>query len=289
MIGLLNLHKPSGPTSRDMVNRVQRLVYPAKVGHAGTLDPLASGVLVVCVGPATRLIRYVQQMPKQYRGTFLLGRESPSDDTEIEPTLLPGAPQPSREAIEAALRPFVGSIYQRPPAYSAVKVAGQKAYAMARRGEEVELAARPVEVYSLDVVEYDYPRLVLDIDCGSGTYVRSLGRDLARSLATAAVMSGLVRTAIGPFSLDTALVPGDLTRPTLAEKLLPPAVAVAGLPAVTLDEPQWTEISHGRTVACDAPAEATEVAAFVAGGRLLAILEPRGTGNWGPKLVLPAS
>jgi tRNA pseudouridine55 synthase len=287
MIGLLNLHKPAGPTSRDVVNRVQRMVWPGKVGHAGTLDPLASGVLVVCVGPATRLIRYVQQMPKSYRGTFLLGRTSPSDDTEIEPTVHAGVPQPSRQAIEATLPRFTGAIDQRPPAYSAIKVAGQKAYDMARRGEKVELPSRRVEVYSLSVAEYDYPRLVLDIRCGSGTYVRSLGRDLAQSLGTGAVMSELVRTSIGPFTLETATQPGELTSEALASNLLPPAMAVAGLPSVTLDDEQRVEVVHGRTIACAPPPGASEVAAFVAGGQLLAILGPRGTGNWGPKLVLP--
>lgn len=287
MIGLLNLHKPAGPTSRDVVNRVQRLVYPAKAGHAGTLDPLASGVLVVGVGPATRLIQYVQQMPKRYRGTFLLGRTSPSDDIEIEPTLLDHPPEPSREAIAAALPRFLGTISQRPPRYSAVKVAGQKAYAKARRGEEVELAPRPVTIHSLEVVEYDYPRLVLDIECGSGTYIRSLGRDLAEELGTAAVMSELVRTAIGHFSLADALPLDDVTPERMTERLHPPGAAVHHLPRVTLDDAQQVEIVHGRTIACDAPPGADEVAAFDPRGNLVALLGPRGTGNWGPKLVLP--
>ena len=189
--GLLNLNKPAGMTSRDVVNIVQRLSRPAKAGHAGTLDPLADGVLVVCVGSATRLIEYVQRMPKRYVGTFLLGRQSPTEDIEGEVTELPDAPVPTREQIEAAARRFVGRIEQRPPAFSALKIRGRPAYKLARQGKPVELAPRPVEIYRIEVKKYRYPELVLEIDCGGGTYVRSLGRDLAESLGTAAVMSAL--------------------------------------------------------------------------------------------------
>src|SRR5690606_32379886 len=147
MFGVLNINKPPEWTSRDVVNRVQRLVRPAKAGHAGTLDPLATGVLVVAIGSATRLISYVQRLPKHYRGTFLLGRTSPSDDTELEATLLADAPIPTREEIEKQLGAFVGEIQQRPPIYSAIKVQGRKAYDRARGGEAMELAARPVTVH----------------------------------------------------------------------------------------------------------------------------------------------
>src|SRR5437868_5550844 len=139
MFALLNVNKPAGITSRDVVNRLQRLVRPAKVGHAGTLDPLATGVLVVCLGQATRLIEYVQQMPKTYHGTFLLGRESDTEDIEGDVKELPNAPRPSRAEIDAALPQFVGRIEQRPPAYSALKVGGERAYDKARRGEAVVL------------------------------------------------------------------------------------------------------------------------------------------------------
>src|SRR5436190_8799230 len=199
MFGLLNVDKPSGLTSRDVVNRVQRLVKPHKVGHAGTLDPLASGVLVVCVGPATRLIEYVQRMPKRYLATFLLGRRSETEDIEGAVTELTDTPVPTVEQAHGALPNFVGRIQQLPPAFSALKVDGQRAYALARKGETPDLQPRPIEVYSVELVEYSYPQLVLDIRCGSGTYVRSLGRDIARALGTEAVMSALVRTEIGPF------------------------------------------------------------------------------------------
>ncbi len=230
----LNLHKPRGITSRGAVDAVKRLVRPAKCGHAGTLDPLASGVLVVCVGKATRLIEYVQQMPKQYRATFLLGRTSPTEDLEGEVTELVDAPVPSRLAIEEACTRFVGTIEQRPPVFSALKIKGRPAYALARKGRTVELAARPVTIHSLEVVTYEYPELVLDITCSAGTYVRSLGRDLGESLGTGAVMSDLVRTAVGPFTLHTAVAPGELSRDNLGEHMQPALAAVESLPRVML-------------------------------------------------------
>ena len=208
MFGIFNINKPAGWTSRDVVNRVQRLVRPAKAGHAGTLDPLATGVLVVCVGPATKLISYVQQQLKEYEATFILGQSSPSDDVETEICELEQPPIPTREAIEAKLPDFVGTIQQRPPLYSAIKVEGQRAYKLARGGSDMELPARPVEIYELSVTAYEYPELCLKIRCGSGTYVRSIGRDLADSLGTAAVMSALTRTAIGKFQVQEGLDDG---------------------------------------------------------------------------------
>src|SRR3569623_809810 len=142
--GVINLNKPSGITSRQAVDVVKRLVRPAKTGHAGTLDPLASGVLIVCVGAATRLIEYVQRMPKRYTGTFLLGRSSPTEDIEGEVSELAGAPQPSLGEIIAAAGRLTGEIMQRPPAYSALKVAGRRAYDLARAGHEVDLQPRPI-------------------------------------------------------------------------------------------------------------------------------------------------
>ena len=202
--GLLNLNKPVGMTSRQAVNVVQRLAGPAKAGHAGTLDPLASGVLVVCVGGATRLIEYVQRMRKRYVGTFLLGRQSITEDTEGDVTELPDAPVPNWQEIEAAAQRFVGRIEQRPPAFSALKVQGRAAYKLARQGKPVVLVPRPVDIHRIEIQSYEYPELVLAVECGSGTYVRSLGRDLAETLGTAAVMSALVRTSIGSHRLEEA-------------------------------------------------------------------------------------
>jgi len=248
---ILNLNKPSGMSSRQAVDCVKRLVKPAKVGHAGTLDPLATGVLVVCIGRATRLIEFVQQMPKRYLATFLLGHTSPTEDIEGEVIELLDPPVPSREQIEQACATFVGTIQQRPPAFSALKVGGKRAYELARRGQAVDLRPRAVTIYTLQLIDYEYPRLVLDVRCGSGTYIRSLGRDLAESLGTGAVMSALVRTEIGPFGIENAIDPRELTASVLRTAVQPPQAALGGLPSIVLDDFEIHAVAHGRFVSRD--------------------------------------
>ena len=287
MFGLLNIHKPSGMTSRDVVNRVQRLVRGVRVGHAGTLDPLATGVLVVALGPATRLVEYVQRMPKRYVGTFLLGRTSDTEDATGNVVELAAPPQPTRREVEAALPAFLGTIQQLPPAFSALKVQGRRAYDLARRGEQVALQPRPIEILSLAVVRYEYPELELDVCCGSGTYIRSLGRDLAQSLGTGAVMSALQRTAVGDFRLGEAMAFEQLTPETIADGLLSPRRAVALLPAAALTEDEIRRVAHGLTVRNRWGADAGELAAVDEQDRLVAILAPRGREELGPVRNFP--
>lgn len=300
--GLLNINKPRDVTSRWVVDQAQRLVKPAKAGHAGTLDPLATGVLVVCIGQATRLVDYVQQMPKRYRAEFLLGRTSATEDIEGEVAELDDPPMPTRLEIETAAGQFSGEIMQRPPAFSALKVSGKRAYALARRGQEVELAPRPVTIHRLEILQYEYPRLALDIECSSGTYVRSLGRDLAESLGTGAVMSALERTAIGSFRVEDAIDAATLTRDNFFDHLLPPRMAVAHLPTITLMATEQARISNGQFIdrpefdaqvlplnpalnprrESEADADSTEFAALDDCGNLVAILRHRADGQLGP-------
>jgi tRNA pseudouridine55 synthase len=290
LFGLLNLNKPPGMTSRDAVDCVKRVVFPLKAGHAGTLDPLASGVLVVCVGAATRLIEYVQRMTKHYAATFLLGRESPTEDIEGGVSELENPPVPTIEQIAAAAAALTGPIQQRPPAFSAIKVAGRRAYDLARRGEHVELQPRIVIVHRLEVAAYAYPELKLRVECGSGTYVRSLGRDLAQSLGTAAVMSELVRTAVGNFRLAAAIDPATLTRENWSGHLLPALQAVEMLPRITLDAAEIARVLTGQPIErLDMPTSdpPSEVAALDPAGQLAAILTPRGPRLWGPVHNLP--
>ena len=281
MFGVLNVNKPAGITSRDAVNRLQRVVRPAKVGHAGTLDPLASGVLIVCVGPATRLIEYVQRMPKCYRGTFLLGRVSDTEDVDGDVRELPNPPLPTEAEIASRLPQFIGKIMQRPPDYSAVKVAGRRAYKLARAGRAVELASRPVRVDELTIVDYSYPELTLDVCCGSGTYIRSLGRDLAASLNTGAVMASLTRTAIGPYALANGMDIAVVDQAGVQEQLLPAATAVAQLPRLSLSPAEIEEVSHGRLIDRTIASGASEIAAVSTTGDLIAILTPRGPDQLG--------
>jgi tRNA pseudouridine55 synthase len=281
MFGLLNLDKPACVTSRDVVNRVQRLVRPHKVGHCGTLDPLATGALVIAIGAATRLVEYVQRMPKTYRGTFLLGKSSDTEDIEGQVIELPAPPIPTREQLQAAIPTFLGTIQQTPPVYSAVKIAGERSYDLARRGQSTEIAPRPVEVHALEIVRYAYPELELLIRCGSGTYVRSLGRDLARAVGTAAVMSALRREAIGPFDSGDSQPAGDLTLPILEVRLLSPILALGEMPRVVVSAEDQQRLACGQSIPGPMPAT-NEIAAVTADGRLAAVLEPDGRGTWKP-------
>jgi tRNA pseudouridine55 synthase len=275
--GFLNLHKPAGITSRSAVDRITRLARPAKVGHAGTLDPLATGVLVVGVGAGTRLIEYLHELPKHYTGTFLLGRSSPTEDITGEMTELVDPPHPTLAEVTAVAKSFLGCSQQQPPIYSALKVDGRRAYDLARAGRPVELAPRPVAIYRLDVARYDYPHLVLYIECSGGTYVRSIGRDLAAALGTAAVMSGLVRTAVGPFQVSESVMLESLTPDTWASHLSGLAQALPHLPQhILAPEEQdrvWKGLSIGNSSGLNTK---REVAGVDPQGRLISILQVRG-------------
>jgi tRNA pseudouridine55 synthase len=259
--GIIILYKPKGETSRTTLNRLQRAVrsycrqgHKLRVGHAGTLDPLAEGVLVACIGEATKLIEVIQMLPKYYTGTFQLGVTSDTEDVEGTIISLPNPPQPTLHMLhEVALR-FVGRIRQRPPAYSALKIAGKRAYQLARQGEYVELAAREIEIYKIELVGYEYPIFRLKIECGSGTYVRSIGRDIGESLGSGAIMTALTREKIGPFSLTNAVMPkmfDDLQSAVWTEHLLPLELGVAHLPRVDLDAKTTARILMGQAVRKD--------------------------------------
>lgn len=271
--GFLNVNKPSGVTSRWVVDQVQRLVRPGKVGHAGTLDPLATGVLVVAIGQATRLIEYVQQSCKTYRGTFLLGRTSDTEDVEGHVQMLDNPPMPTVDEIESVAATMIGEIQQRPPVYSAIKVAGERSYDLARAGKAVELAVRPVTVHSLRVVDYSYPALTIHVECGAGTYIRTLGRELAERCGTSAVMSGLARTAVGAFSIDDALDPNALSVESIAATMRPPVVAITHLPRLTVSTNEAARLRNGQRLLLQSVAEASQFAALDETGDLIAILE----------------
>jgi len=252
--GFLIVDKPRGVTSHDVVALVRRRLRMRRVGHAGTLDPAASGVLVVAAGAATRLIDRVQDGDKQYIAHIVLGAET--DSADAEGRLIATAPDdvsaPSLATIEQALRSFVGTISQIPPAYSAIKVGGQALYHRARRGEQVEVPARTVTVHAIRILAYAYPDLLVVIDCGKGTYVRSIARDLGRELGTGAYLHALLRTAVGPFTLGQAWTADEIeayleprTWPLMA---LHPDVALSPTPALILDRDAATAWYHGRPV-----------------------------------------
>lgn len=284
--GLLNVFKPAGWSSRDVVNRVERIVKPAKAGHAGTLDPLADGVLVVGVGAATRLISAVQECPKEYRGTFQLGSRSDTDDNTGQVVPVEGVQIPSLMAIQALIPQFVGEISQVPPQFSAVHVDGQRAYAMARAGQTVEIAARQVHVSRIEILAYHWPVLELLIECGSGTYIRSIGRDLGELLGCGAMMTALTRTRIGSFLADRAVPVADLSKENVAEHLHAASSAVAHWPQYVCTDAELWDIAHGRMIESRLQlAEGTRCAVLTADGLLAALGEIRSLRRLAPTQV----
>jgi tRNA pseudouridine55 synthase len=276
--GVIAIDKPTGVSSRRVVDAVAGALGTKSVGHAGTLDPLAEGVVVVCVGPATKLVDFVHELPKHYVATFLLGRSSPSDDLEtpVEEEAVPVRPAP--EAIAAALPGFRGPILQRPCDYSAVHVDGKRAYRLARKGRPVSLAAKPVRIDRLEVTAYDWPRLGLDIECSSGTFVRAIGRDLAEVLGTRAVMESLVRTAVGPFRQAAALPLAAVTPDAVRQALQPALDAVPHLPRHALDAGDVAHAVSGGLLDLGTGA-AESIAALDEAGELVGVLRRHDSGR----------
>lgn len=276
--GVIPVDKPSGVTSRRVVDTVARALEMSAVGHAGTLDPLARGVVVVCVGHATKLVDFVHTLPKLYAATFLLGRRSPSDDLETPVQLEGDPPRPTRGELEAALPRFRGEILQRPCDYSAVHVGGQRAYRLARKGRDVQLEPKRVRIDRLEITAYDWPRLDVEIVCSSGTFVRAIGRDLAATLGTCAVMESLVRTAIGPFRQAASLPLDAITPESLQAALLPPISAVPLLPRHLLTDADLDAAVRGGIVRLSVESPAA-VAAVDGADELVGILARLPTGG----------
>jgi tRNA pseudouridine55 synthase len=293
--GLLVLDKPGGMTSRDVVNRVQTW-FPrgTRIGHTGTLDPLATGVLVVCVGVATRLAEYIQDMDKTYRAGIQLGAVSDTDDADGVITHYRWeSPWPDEGHIRRCIQGFVGEIEQVPPAYSAAKVMGRRAYNLARGGKPAALEPRRVRIYDIEVLAIE-PLLDLRVHCGKGTYIRSLARDLGRLLGCGAYVKSLRRTRVGPFEAANALRLENDGR-TAQACLLPLSAAVAGLPRVTLEAEEIGRLRQGQGIGLAnwvqpdaAMDDQVEVAVFDPAGALVAVGEVSRATNWlRPGKVLP--
>ena len=244
--GILVLNKPTGISSRKLVDQVARLLPRSKVGHAGTLDPLATGILIVCIGPATRLVENLQELPKSYRTLIRLGARSDTLDAdgrievEASPTI------PSLGEIQQAISPLTGTVYQRPPAYSAKKLEGKRAYNLARTGQTLELAPCLVRIDRIAVTDYTWPYLELEIDCGGGTYIRSIARDIGDALGCGGYVETLVRTRTGPFTLAQAIDPVALSAESIHGQLRPALDAVLTLPRLELDAGQVDAIMQGK-------------------------------------------
>ena len=287
MNGILVIDKPGGLTSRDVVNRVQDW-FPrkTKIGHTGTLDPLATGVLVVCIGAATRLADYVQAMGKAYASRIRLGASSTTDDADGSVSAIEVAIPPLRERIEELLAGFVGAIEQIPPSVSALKVDGHRAHDLVRKGQEVPLAARTVRVKAIRVLGYEWPFLDVEIDCGKGTYIRSIARDLGEALGVGGLVQTLRRTRVGPFEANQG-IGLDATPEVARARLLPMMAVVAGMPTLRITPEEAKRLRCGQKLALpeglDVP-ESAEVAFVDEQGELFGI----GTvaGGIQPKIVL---
>ncbi len=287
--GVLVVDKPVGLTSHDIVQIVRRGTGIRRAGHTGTLDPRASGVLVILIGPAVRLSEFVSASDKRYQATIRLGNSTDTYDAEGKITSSASVENITEEQFNSILQTFVGEMEQVPPPYSAVKVKGRKAYEMAREGEEVELQPRIVHVYSLEILEWDAPEVVVDVYCSSGTYVRSLANDLGKALGTGAYLIGLRRTKSGRFSLRDAVPMRRLQEAFDAGNwyrfLIPAAEALADWQAVELDADQVEMVRHGHRV----PAEADQTG-WARGvsqqGDLVALMQiDETTHEWQPKKV----
>ena len=279
--GWVVLDKPLGLGSTPAVGRVRRLFGAQKAGHGGTLDPLATGVLPIALGEATKTVPFVMDGRKQYRFTLRFGEARSTEDLEGEVTATSPV-RPDDAAIRAALPAFVGTIEQKPPAYSALKVDGQRAYDLARAGETVELAPREVVIERLELVgRPDADSADFVVDCGKGTYIRSLGRDLALALGTVGHLSALRRTAAGPFREAAAISLSKLEAlghsPALLGALAPVATALDDIPALALAEAQADRLRQGQPVLLtrDAPPPGTLLRAEC-GSRLVALVRSDG-------------
>jgi tRNA pseudouridine55 synthase len=274
--GLLVIDKPLGPTSHDVVGRVRRLAGLRRVGHAGTLDPLASGLLLVGVGRATRFIEYLVGLDKEYETTARLGQATTTYDAEGEVTAERPVTVTATE-IAAALDAFRGPIRQRVPPFSAVKRDGQPLYKAARRGAPPEeLPEREVVIHALDLLAYKLPLLTLRVACSSGTYIRSLAHDLGQALGCGGHVAELRRTDVGRFTLADAVALDALTPEDVAGHLLPAEAMVAHLPRLDVDDSEAMRLSLGQRLTAPADAPAGNVAVFGPGERFLGVVEIAG-------------
>ncbi|GIK58303.1 MAG: tRNA pseudouridine(55) synthase TruB [Chloroflexi bacterium] len=287
--GILNMDKPTGITSHDVVNRVRRVAGLRRVGHAGTLDPLATGVLLLCLGRATRLVEYMMGQPKTYEVVIRLGQNTDTYDAEGEVV----AERPCHITpydLTTALAQFRGPIQQTPPLYSAIKKDGQPLYKLARQGKEVEIEARAVTIYQLEQLAFNLPLLTLRVVCSSGTYIRSLAHDLGEALGCGGHVAALRRTAVGHFTLDTAVPLGTLTPENLATHTLPLDTTVSHLPAVNFSEIEATRLWQGQFVRHQPHQSLANLArAYTSDGQFMGIVILSATNEWQPhKMFHPA-
>lgn len=318
MDGILNINKAAGMTSHDVVAKIRKLLKQKRVGHAGTLDPSASGVLPICVGQGTRVAEYLSESGKAYQAEIILGVVTDTYDSEgtivrttdmaeilnlneingppVGADLLRPSPiyRPDRARIEEVLQKFIGQQMQTPPQYSAIKIQGRPAYKLARAGEEIPLQPRPITIYQLEILQWLPPRLILAIECSKGTYIRSLAYDLGEQLGCGGHLGALVRTRSGPFSISESITLEELEQAieagTVQEYLHLADLALQQYPALILDDAAVERVLHGNAFKYDdqhghTPTGLARI--YDTAGRFLAIAQwDAERGLWQPKKVL---
>ncbi len=292
--GILNVAKPTGMTSHDVVSLVRRRTRMRRVGHAGTLDPEASGVLLVCLGHATRVSEFLMEGTKRYRATVRFGAVSTTDDAAgvISPSAASVAHLTERQLV-AVTRRFLGSIEQVPPSYAAIKIRGQPMYRSARAGRPIQAPPRRVRIDQIDVISWECPDLIIDVVCSRGTYIRALARDLGIAVGTGAYLRSLVRTASGSFSLDDSLSLDEVVRAAvlgyLPRLVYPLDAALSGLPALFLPPEDVATVLRGCTWRGRAGVAGQLARAYaVETGRLIALMTyDASAAGWHPNKVFP--
>ena len=282
MDGVLNVRKTAGPTSHDVVDEVRSVFRQRRVGHAGTLDPMATGVLVVCLGKATRVVEYLMGAPKEYHAQITLGRSTDTQDSTGETIAEADASGVEIELLKSTASQFVGEIEQVPPMVSAVKHKGKPLHQLARRGESVERKPRKVVIYSLEVVAFEpgsRPRGEMLVTCSSGTYIRTLCADIGQVLGCGAHMSALERTGVGRFRVEDSVTVAQLNdaagENSLDEYVIGISYALSDMPAISLDEDDTKAVLRGKpVVAADAADVAAPVRLLSAKGELIALGVP---------------
>ena len=287
MNGVLLVDKPSGMTSHDVVNRIRKAAGLRKVGHTGTLDPAATGLLLICLGAATRLSEYLTGMDKEYMGTLKLGLTTDSYDSDGTILEESDVPELSEKELSGLLAPYTGTIEQIPPMVSAVKVGGKRLYTLARKGEVVERPTREVMVSRFEILEWDSPLATFVVQCTTGTYVRSLCHDIGQDIGCGAILASLRRTVVGSHHVDDAIPLDDLKNPGNVEERLLSMGSVLSMPSVTVTPQGHRMVLSGNQInpnqlTEDAPEEQGLVQIKSRSGELLALadLEHRSTGTW---------
>ncbi|MFQ5472592.1 MAG: tRNA pseudouridine(55) synthase TruB [Dehalococcoidia bacterium] len=295
--GILNVNKEKGLSSHDVVQRVRRGLRGPKVGHAGTLDPMATGVLVVLVGYAVRISEFVMDLPKVYRATITLGQSTDTYDAEGEVTAT--APVLASESdVASALSRFVGEIEQTPPPYSAAKIDGKRAYKLARQGKATLPPPRIARIHRLELIRFDSPCVEIEVECAKGTYIRSIGHDLGIALGCGAHISALVRTRIGPFDIesavDSATLPEALLNGGWESLLRPTDLGLAHLSSMTVEIEDEKDLRHGQPVEIGSASLTPAIAVsdgltargYAEDGSLIGIIQyDEASGMWRPRKI----